>query len=76
MHCDHVMHCRQHNNEVYLKWYQDDDWNSKSLTKMSQGVSEGNEQDKLNLEYFRYATVSLKISYGLLSIFTFTLDAS
>ena len=43
---------------------------------MSQGVSEGNEQDKLNLEYFRYATVSLKISYGLLSIFTFTLDAS
>ena len=52
------MHSRQHSNEVYLKWCQDDDWQSKSLTKMSQGFHDGNEEDRQNLEYFRYATVT------------------
>ena len=51
------MYFRQHNNEVYLKWCQDDDWNSKSLTKMSQGFHNGDEEDRLNLEYFRYANM-------------------
>lgn len=56
--CSHLMHSRQHSNEVYLKWCQEDEWHSKSLTKMSQGFHDGNEEDRLNLEYFRYAIVT------------------
>ena len=67
------MHCRQRNSEVHLRWYQDDDWHSKSLTKMSQGAEDGNEQDRLNLEYFRYQNKQqAKININLVLV----LDAS